>query len=223
MNSKILKFYSEEPNDSVEYVKAILPLIGNIIEFEIFGNNEETPYKGEEDFYYYTFILRDDKENEIWLKTLCGYSGSGPSATQEILQILGLKNNYNITNRNYIKEVNLLPAHNLNLLITRSFNEATEKEHLFWASLSFPYASNLFNAKNILKCFGINNPIRTDRIGSYGFLEDFISKNEWAKYATNSILTFYNDYNALSQTNLKTIIKVITSANSGKVHFSDIK
>ncbi len=120
----IYRFYSEVPNDSVEYIETILPLIGNIVEFEVFRNQEDTLYVIMEnnEIKRYTFILKDDRGNEFWLYTLCGYEGSGPNATLKILQLLGIKDDYKICKEgnNHIKKSNLNPIHKLNLLIAQN-------------------------------------------------------------------------------------------------------
>ena len=76
--------FNGSPDSIVEYVKAILPLVGNIQEFEVCRDYEDAPHKLTDEEGYtakYTFILKDDRENEIWLDSLCGYGGSGPIAT----------------------------------------------------------------------------------------------------------------------------------------------
>lgn len=213
-----LVFNRQVPDFTVDYVKRHLDLIGNIKEFEVFYNN--SPYKLEGEQYDYTFILRNDNNDEFWLDTLCGYSGAGPNATKKILQILGLKDDYKISEKKYIKETNLKPIHQLNLLITTTTNYIN-KAHHSWAIINFPYAYQLLNAKNALECFGCLSDAKSEDINIPLSLQNYESAYEWADYATNNEYLLHREYSNVSPSILKTIIKSIVMENYGSVEFKD--
>lgn len=223
-DNMIYKFHYGAPLLTRDYVKAILPLIGNISEFEIYGSYDATPYiePGKNKDKKYTFILRDNLENEIWLDTLCGYHGSGPQATIEILQILGLKDDYKITEKAYIKESNLQPVHCLNLLAA-TWDLPTPKKH-FFAAMTFSYAHQLHATKTMLNCFG--------KLVNYAegmYLEDdmlfrpYSSGNkEWADYATNNIYTYNQEFDTFSTDQLRMILENIVTRNKGRLEIQEL-
>ncbi|MCL4352720.1 MAG: hypothetical protein M1318_08780 [Firmicutes bacterium] len=116
------------------YAKAILPLIGHITEFEVFRE-------------------KNDTRNEVWLDTLCGYGGTGPMATQEILQLFGLHRDYGITKNNHVHADGLQPSFYLNLLLYKEIL-ITERAPLFWVSCDFSHAYQLFNARQCFDTIG---------------------------------------------------------------------
>jgi hypothetical protein len=226
LSGQTLKFRSGAPDVNVNFVKSILPNLGNITEFEVYY--EESPYIVEEDGRKneYTFILRDDQENELWLYSLCGYGGSGPQATKEILQILGLKDDYQISERKIIKETNLKPIHDLRLIVfTHHEKILGEPEIRFMVESSFQYAYQLHSAKNALKCFGdlyaeLDDHPHRSRTLFHGYET---GKKEWYEYATNNRLIFDREYTTCTTDRLKAILNSIISANKGTFDLIEMK
>jgi hypothetical protein len=156
------------PKNAVEWVKANVKFIGNITSFEIYqGHNlEDIPdkYQNVPGFYLssigekkdhtltYNFILRDDvSETETWLQGCnCGYDGSGPNATKKILQLLGIKINYDeIYKKSKIIMQNIVPRHDLNIVF---FNPETKE--CMKALFNFKEAHQKLEAKNALGILG---------------------------------------------------------------------
>lgn len=104
---------------SVEFIKGILPLLGNVVEFQVYNDHADSPLALKGDPFPYQFGLRDEHGTEVWLDTNCGYGGTGPQATQEILHMLGLKDDFGIFTRKIVKGAALRPVHRLNVIACR--------------------------------------------------------------------------------------------------------
>lgn len=219
----IYRFYNGEPDKTVKYIETILPLIGNIKEFEVFRYQEDTPYVVTEDGEKkrYTFILRDDKENEFWLYTLCGYHGSGPNATLKILQLLGLKDDFNICEEEstHIIKKNLSPVHKLNLIIVQDkaahYNtEILEYNSLF--SIEFNHASQKQNLLKMLSSLGYIQHIQSnDREffeKAYLFDDLEVPRYEYYYY-TNHIFTLNRKLRDFPSDSVKILIKELIVYN----------
>lgn len=219
--------YNGDPHSTVKYVKANLKFIGNITSFEVYFKNENLPlmYRNVPDVYVYdgmrenqnhdyTLILRDDEaKKETWLSGAnCGYGGSGPGATKEILQLLGVKFDYNrISEEKIIIESNLVVHHDLNVLVLRPRDvERPIEQKLLKVKMSFNSAAEKYNAKIALKQIGYVQPTR----GEYDevFESDelpYSTEQEWAEYATNNSLTLNRAYEKISDKSIKEIIEHI--------------
>lgn len=125
--------YKSDPHTTVKFIKTNLEFFNSITSFEAYFNDEDIPeiYRNVPDVSLfegkrenvginYTLILKDDEnDQEIWLSGAnCGYGGSGPSATIKILQILGVKFDYDrISEEKKIIATNLKSYHDLNLVV----------------------------------------------------------------------------------------------------------
>lgn len=214
-------FSSDDPHLAVAYAKAVLPMVGNIMEFTVYRDYDKTPYRDGNDAF--TFILKDNQENQIWLRTLCGYSGSGPSATQEILLVLGLQDDYGITERDYFHVTDLHPSFRFNAQVSKNTHRrVTNDKPLFWVSCNFENAYQLRNFRNCLKSLGYLNPARDQFIEVPSVLKEHQGQIEWADYATNNQLTLVRPFESMNSEHLKEIVQNIVNNNSGKVEFLDI-
>ncbi|MDW0116104.1 hypothetical protein QTL97_04095 [Sporosarcina thermotolerans] len=234
--------YSADPHSTVRYIKANLDLLDDVTSFEVYFNDEDIPeiYRNVPDIYLdngkrefqlrnYTFILRnEDSEREIWLSgATCGYSGSGPSATIEILQLLGIKFNYDrITSEKKIIEKDLVTYHDLNIHIyrpTELWNSRGDK--IFTAKMSFETAAQKYEAKKLIEQKGYLRPLirRSDyeRIGeieAYYFVNTpYSTRKEWPEYATNNTLTLNRAYSQIGVKTVKEIIENIGYAYNVKL------
>lgn len=177
-------------DETVKFVKGILPMIGNIREFEVYGSFDATPYSVVEDGVRvgYPFVLRDDQGTDLWLGTLCGFGGSGPQATREILQLLGLKADYGIFDKKQVKATGLQPVHHMNLLVG-SWDLSTGFSGRFWASMQFKYARQLHPAKAAIRCLGPMQPAA--QVRNVDIPEEFQAEagdDEFADHFTNLAL-----------------------------------
>lgn len=225
----IYKFYNGGPDNTVKYVETILPLIGNVKEFEVFRNQEDTPYVVTEDDEEkrYTFILRDDNDNEFWFYTLCGYHGSGPNATLKILQLLGLKEDFNICKEGntHIKVKNLKTVHKLNLLIEQDKAQSYEDEVIDYnsiVSIEFKYAYQKQQLIEALKSIGYMQHVLPKDIiffeKAYLFNDLEIPAYEYYYY-TNHIFTLNRELRALSPDHVRAVLKQIIRNNGGTITY----
>ena len=77
---------------TLEYVKNNLKHMRNIVEFKAFKDCGHEYYDIINDTKcYYNLILSDDDYGEFWLYSNCGYNGTGPMTTCEILELVGLR------------------------------------------------------------------------------------------------------------------------------------
>ncbi|PAB60883.1 hypothetical protein [Anaeromicrobium sediminis] len=220
-----IKFYHDDPNLTVRFVKNIVPLFSNIKEFEVYRDEKQSPYIDEESNKVYRFVLKDDKDNELWLNTICGYSGTGPYSTQKILNIFGLKNDYKIEEKSYISESNLTPIHQINLLISKCekdrFNDKENTNHYFWLNANFTYASQLYNTRKLLESFGYFTPAKSYAqfydIEIPFNLQKFDKHDNYADFTINNVFFFNNELNDLPISTLETILKEIIQNNGGSV------
>jgi hypothetical protein len=227
--------HSADPHSTVKYIKSNLKFIGNITSYEVYFNDEEVPemYRNVPDVYVYegerkiqsityNLILRDDEnEREIWLSGAnCGYSGSGPSATIQILQLLGIKFDYDrISNEKKIIEDNLVPYYDLNIVVFRPKDMLyLHREKLLKVKMSFKTADKKYKAKEALEQIGYIQPLRNlradhdmvDDIDTYYFRDlPYSTEKEWAEYATNNALTLNRPYLKVDDESIKEIIENI--------------
>mgnify|MGYP001558152792 CR=1 FL=1 len=72
----------------------IRPILGRIVAADAGLEPLKTEARKESDIEYtveYNLILKDDRGNEVWLSGCnCGYGGTGPHGTYELLQKVGL-------------------------------------------------------------------------------------------------------------------------------------
>lgn len=225
----IYRFYNEAPDNTHEYVKTILPLISNVTEFEVFKHQEHTPYVVIEDGekQRYTFILKDNKDNEFWLYTLCGYHGSGPNATLKILQLLGLKKDFGICEEEniHIKKKNLKSEHKLNLLITQdhsaSFSDDKVK-YCFLICVDFKYAYEKQALIKSLKSIGyIQHVLQSDKnFYEKAYLFDDIETPEYEYYYyTNNVLTLNRKFKEFSEEQVEVLLKSMIEYNGGTINY----
>lgn len=218
-------YYSEDPEQVEEYVKSILPFISDIREFELFYI-EQTPYievieksnnlhrrvfysrkefeASKKNSYRqfvkklrYTFILRDDTLNEVWLNT-----STKMIETLNILHMLGIKDFHHYRNKATYKATNLVPNHDFNVLV-----EDVDENKLFVAKFRFPYACKRIKAVEYIQQFGYLKPYATKF--EYGEEITYFDKNsireaEAYEYATNNLFLFEDD-----AINLKTAMMII--------------
>jgi hypothetical protein len=218
--ARVTKYEGSEP---IEFVRGMLQIVGNIKSFEIYYVNEpekipqqyKVPYTDEYGTrnHQYNLILKFDDDQELWIvNATCGYGGSGPGRTKEILQLCGVKMDYSIIadeeQRQIIREVT--PHHDLNFVVMRPLDEYShKKEKLFKISMTFEKAHKKWLVKDILEALGHINPLRDEdpeRIEEYYFRHlKYSTEHEWAGYRTNNSLTLKRQ---LRQIDTETVINL---------------
>ncbi|MDU6360524.1 MAG: hypothetical protein E6590_11250 [Clostridiales bacterium] len=222
----IYRFYCAYPDVTQEYMESILKLVGNVKEFEVFRFQEDTPYVVDEDGEKkrYTFILKDDRENEFWLYTACGYSGEGPRTTRAILHLLGLKDDFKISKEgnNHIVESDLRPVHKINLLIAQDKAEqyrSPKRAYISLLSLEFKYAYQRKNFMDALKLMGyIQNVRKDDALNEKSYLFSWFDVSEEDYYyPTNNMVTLRSVFRDFSKENIEVMIKELIEKTGGEI------
>ncbi|GFP76254.1 hypothetical protein [Clostridium fungisolvens] len=223
MYNKTLKFYSEDSNLSVQYIKNILPLLGNLKEFEIFRYEKDSPYKSAEENKIYTLILKDDRDNEVWLGNACSwYEGSGPLASIKILKIFGVYNHFDITKKDHVKVVNPKIIHKFNILVDTISQETKRNVQHFWIATSFKYPYELLKVKEALSYMGLWCCVKQKKLSIPKTLKKYEQKKDWDEFFINTeyVLNLHYEENDLPA--LKKIIIDIIVKNNGYYEIIDL-
>ncbi|QAA33467.1 hypothetical protein [Clostridium manihotivorum] len=235
MFKETLQFYSDDSALTLQYIKGIMFLLGDIKEFEIFKNEKDSPYKTLDNNKLYSFILRDDKNNELWLKNpFCSYGKAGEYATNKILKLLGILDSFKLKEKDYVKEVNLTPIHKLNLLISTASSKSNNNNHHFWIVSNFKYAYELLKVKESLSTFGLCCAAKQKDIKVPPALKIFEPKEEpivekalnkhnkkehkYDEFAINNEYVFFMHYNEKDIDTLKNIVLDIIDKYNGSYH-----
>ncbi|HDX9641101.1 TPA: hypothetical protein ACGXMH_002921 [Bacillus mobilis] len=239
---EVIKFDNGTSHSVVEWVKANVKFMGNISSFEVYKDECDVPeiYRNVPDFYVYEgnrqdsqrdyhLILRDDeKEIETWLGGCnCGYGGSGPSATKEILQIVGIKMDYDMISRqSIVKMKGLVPHHDLNFVIFKPLDRLHfQKEERLNVFLTFKTAYEKWNAKRAFEALGNVHPLRD--ISSiveelYDVVLPYSTEHEWYDYATNNGIVLSNQLANLCNESLIELIENIAYKYNAKFEIKDL-
>lgn len=199
--------------EAYDYVKAMIGKMGNIKEFKAFCNDTD-PYFEIEDGYkqYYHLILIDDRKNEFWIDTNCGYSGTGPSFTEQILQLIGARENYNVEKNKIIHEKNLELNNNLNVLVVLNdfYNTKEEYKILFMVEAKFNNAALRFKTFSALETLGevysnsVNDRNFNKYFGGYNYID-----NSSGQYKVNNILFINKHLKNISINHLREILNTM--------------
>lgn len=228
-------YYSEDPQQVVLYVQSILPFISDISHFEL-HHFEKTPfvetieknvqlhrrvYYNRKEFEVrkksyrkqirqlaYTFFLRDDSLNEIWLNT-----NGKMIETVKILHMLGIKEFHPYRDKDEYIADGLKPNHDLNILVVDDY-----ENKLFLAKYRFPYACKRLKAIETIQQYGYLKPY-TNKF-DYGedlafFDVESIREAETYEYATNNALLFEEDNTSLNMA--IDIIEEVAKVSGGDV------
>lgn len=137
-----------------EYVISMLKKIGDLESFEIhFDEMYHNPITVNGETYYYTCVLINDNGDEFYLNTNCGYGGTGPKCTEDILQLLGFREECEIFKEKFITRQNINLIHDLNVLFIS--NKCTPQEKQRFKLEIKPYNAYVrYKTLEILSCMG---------------------------------------------------------------------
>lgn len=208
--------YNDSSIACVEYVKTVLPHIGNISSFQVYFHDQDIPkqYRNVPDIDVYDgkvhemestylFIAKNEKEDkELWLTgCTCGYGGTGPSTTQEVLELLGVKIDYSrIYNEKKIILKEITTHHDLNFIV---YNPSTENPYRagmkrFKVESLFEYPDQKWNAKEALKSLGVIKPLRSiEKKSNRFFSTKYSTDKEHFNYSTNNGLVLGESWSKL--------------------------
>lgn len=200
--------------DILEYVKNNLKYMRNIVEFKAFKDEDHDYYdiiNGNKS--YYNLILSDDGEGEFWLHSNCGYNGTGPVTTWEILELVGLRGNYGIFTDKKIHKYNLKPNYDLNILVVELdySDESDEYKINFLSKIKFSNSYNRYKLVESLRVLGhiCNLHREDDRFNKYFVNCDF--KQGYGEYGVNQILFLDKPLQNLNSKDIKSIIENIVN------------
>ena len=119
---------------SYEYAKEILSKMKKITSFKAFSNEEHDYYEViDNKKYYYNLILFDENQNEYWFDTKCGFKGMESIYSEKILNLVGIREKYNLDFEKEIHETNVSLNNELNIV-----SEKTIRRDIEALSLSAP-------------------------------------------------------------------------------------
>lgn len=196
--------------ETYDYVKAMIGKMGNIKEFKAFFDDTDPYFEIEDDRkQYYHLVLIDDNDNEFWLDTNCGYSGTGPQFTEKILQLVGARGDYGIDKNKVVHEKELELNHDLNLLVV--LNDSMEaRKILFMIEAKFNNAGLRYKTVETFRTLGnLGSHIIDDRrFNKYFKSYNYIDKSS-GYYKVNNILSLNRNLKDISINNLKEILNTM--------------
>lgn len=198
---------------SYEYAKSILSNIQKITEFKAFSNEEHNYYELiDNNKHYYNLILFDENSNEYWFDTNCGYKGMGSLYSEKILNLVGIREKYNIETEKEIHETNLCPNNELNLLVVEiDLLNTIEKYNIksfIKVNFESPYLRyNFLESLNKLGCVkAINDAIGNDLYIKY--FDNYISQeNVFYDFGINNVLFLDSSLSNDTKSNINYEIK----------------
>ncbi len=205
---------------AVKWVTSMLSWIGNVTEFEVYRDPETCPYKSETNSReVYTLVLHGDNEVDFWVaEANCGYGGTGPHATVEILQMMGLKRDFSIYTDAPIFETNLEPCHRLNLVVGTDHGSLFRPQ--FTMTSDYPRAHKRMMAKDALSAFGSLIPLHSGETpeGLAALQQEY----EWAEYKTNNRLVLDPEMvSDFSPSQIQAILRSVIQGTGGTCEFPD--
>lgn len=210
--------------DSLKYAKNIVDKIGNIVKFEAFSE-EKTPYY--EDFgiekYYYNFIVFDDEGNEVWFDTNCGYRGSKPSVTEQILQFFGVRNEYEIYTKKKIKEENLKVINDLNILVMRNNRNTNINKELLMIKIKPNKAKDRYNVIKGLENIGTFKTYEKKMTEYELRFKSLYEDNSFGEFGVNKLFFISQSLKELNIEDIKKVFETIIFRNIGRAMEIDIK
>ncbi|UVI32004.1 hypothetical protein [Paenibacillus spongiae] len=216
--------------ECVEKVIRHLEDIGNIERFSVFSENIPEPYKDVSNCYIshgqrneiktaYSLILEClDSDQEVWIEgAACGYSGTGPNCTIEILQILGVRMDFKrIISEKWIQNEEVVLEHDLNLIIRQRNKDQEDadlnNEKLIKVMMKFKNPFDKWKSKEMLKMIGCIQPLRLfggNEAESYYFRVPYHTVQEMSKHTTSNVLTLHERLENIDVEHLNNLIQQI--------------
>lgn len=208
--------------DTLEYVKNNLKHMGNIVEFKAFKDEQHDYYDIINDSKcYYNLILSDDNDNEFWLDSNCGYSGTGPVTTCEILELVGLRGDYGIFNDKKVHKYDLEPNYDLNILVVE-FDSSDEYKIDFLSEIKFSNAYERYKLVESLKVLGnIDNLVREDERFNKYFRNSDVEQG-YGEYGVNQILFLDKPLQCRNSKDIRSIIENIVNKHCESINTLNI-
>ncbi|MGL5414295.1 MAG: hypothetical protein ACRDAU_01405 [Clostridium sp.] len=209
---------------SLEFAKNIINKIGNIEKIKIF-NSEKTEYY--EDFgiekYYYNFIVFDDEGNEVWFDTNCGYRGSKPSMTEQILQLFGVRDEVEIYSEKYIEKKGLKVINDLNLLVLSNNRYSKSNKELLMIKIKPNKAKDRLNVVKGLENIGTLKKYEKKMTEYKKNFHNLYDDKSFGEFKVNELFFISKEIKELKVEDLKKVLEAIIYRNIGKGMNIEIK
>ena len=198
---------------SCEYAKFILSKMKKITAFKAFRDEDHDYYEViDNNRNYYNLILFDEDLNEYWFDTNCGYKGMGSAYSEQILKLVGIREDYNLDSEKEIYKLNLCLNNKLNLLVVEIDLLNSIERYFISALISFDFENAYLRYKALdnLQTFGVIKSIN-DAIGEDLYVKYFndcnFEENYFKKCGINNILFLNSSLNKDIKSNIGKNIK----------------
>lgn len=159
---------------------------------------------------YQLILYNENKEEEVLVESAnCGYGGTGPYATDSILQLLDIKIDYDIIyEKKKIEMLEVNQYHDLGILVSNIDKPLIIRAKFKSAYSKWNTLKNLFvlGARGVLPKEIENRYFHT----SYNYLFD----KELENYKTNNLLIIDEELKTIESNSIKIIIEKILKDNS---------
>ena len=198
---------------SYEYAKFILNKMKKITAFKAFRDEDHDYFEViDNNRSYYNLILFDEDSNEYWFDTNCGYKGMGSAYSEQILRLVGIREDYNLAFEKDIYKFNLCPNNKLNILVVEiDLSNIIERYFIMsLVSLDFENAYLRYRALDSLQTLGAVKSIN-DAIGEDLYVKYFDNceskENDCKRCGINNILFLDSSLNKDIKSNIGNNIK----------------
>lgn len=179
---------------SYEYAKFILNKMKKVTGFKAFRDEDHDYYELiDNNRNYYNLILFDEDLNEYWFDTNCGYKGMGSAYSEQILRLVGIREDYNLDSEKEVYKFNLCPNNKLNLLVVEIDLLNNIERYFIMSLISFDFENAYlrYKALDSLQTFGVVKSIN-DAIGGDLYVKYFnncsFKENDCKKSGINKVL-----------------------------------
>ena len=162
---------------SYEYAKFILNKMKKITAFKAFRDEDHDYFEViDNNRSYYNLILFDEDSNEYWFDTNCGYKGMGSAYSEQILRLVGIREDYNLAFEKEIYKFNLSPNNNLNILVVEIDLSKTIEKYFIMSLISLDFENAYLRYKAL-------DSLQT--LGAIKSINDSIGEDLYVKYFDN--------------------------------------
>lgn len=209
--------------EAYDYVLGMLQTIGEIKAFRIFfEDNEDYSRVVDGEKEYYRFIIINTEGNEFWIDGICGYSGTGPTYTKKMLEVLGIDGDFGLFEKKEVYVNEVTQQHKMNILIENKEDDDKTRP-CFMLKIEFNNAYDRVMFDRVLHAIGYMNEYRHNKLICQQYDEYFkgCSKTptRYGEYRENEILTLDRRLRSYTSEQVKNLIEAII-ANSYKKEYS---
>lgn len=196
-----------------DYAKGMLNTIGEVKAFRVFyENNEDYSQSVNGEKEYYRFIIINSEGDEFWIDGICGYSGTGPTCTKKILELLGIDGDFGLFEKKEIYVNEVTQQHKMNILIENKEDD-DEICSYFMLKVEFNKAYDRMIFDRALRTIGYMNEYRHGHTIFKRYDEYFKgcskSPTRYGQYRENEILTLDSRLRSYTSEMVRNLIETI--------------